>query len=116
MLLGVGARSGNRELAWELAKLLSADEAVQSELYAYSHGISPVRRVAENREALAAPDLPGGFSAEVIREIMSTAVTAPRFERSAQAMMMAESAVAEDGGRQSRMLIAQREINVFLNQ
>lgn len=116
MLLGVSARSKNRELAWELAKLLSRDETVQNQLYTYSHGISPVRRVAENREALAAPDLPGGFSAEVIREIMSTAVTAPRFERGAQAMMMAESAVAEAGDQEQRMLIAQREINVFLNQ
>ena len=47
---------------------------------------------------------------------MSTAVTAPRFERSDQAMMMAESAVAEAGDQEQRMLIAQREINVFLNQ
>ena len=116
MLLGVSARSEHQALAWELAKLLSWDETVQSRLYTYSHGISPVRRVAENGGALAAPDLPGGFSAEVIREIMSTAVTAPRFARSAQAMMMAESAAAEAGDQQSRMLIAQREINVFLNQ
>ena len=113
MLLGVGARSKNRELAWELAKLLSWDETVQSQLYGYSHGISPVRRVAENERDL---DLPGSFPAEIIREIMSAAVTAPRFERSAQAMLMAESAVAEAGDQQSRMLIAQREINVFLNQ
>nr|WP_325212223.1 extracellular solute-binding protein [uncultured Oscillibacter sp.] len=116
MLLGVGSRSKNRELAWELAKLLSWDETVQSRLYTYSHGISPLRQVAENSGTLAAADLPGGFSAEVIREIMSTAVTAPRFERSAQAMMMAESAVAEAGDQDQRLLIAQREINVFLNQ
>ena len=113
MLLGVSARSKNRELAWEFAKLLSWDETVQSQLYSCSHGISPVRRVAENERDL---DLPGSFPAEIIREIMSTAVTAPRFERSAQAMLMAESAVAEAGDQQSRMLIAQREINVFLNQ
>lgn len=113
MLLGVSARSKNRELAWELAKLLSWDETVQSQLYSYSHGISPVRRVAENERDL---DLPGSFPAEIIQKIMSTAVTAPRFERSAQAMLMAESAVAEAGDQQSRMLIAQRAINVFLNQ
>ena len=116
MLLGVSARSGNPALAWELAKLLSRDETVQSRLYGDSHGISPLRQVAENQSALSGLGLPGGFSAEVIREIMSTAVTAPRFERSAQAMVMAESAVAEDGGQRSRMQIAQREINVFLNQ
>ena len=55
----------------------------------------------------------------VLAEIMSTAVTAPQFERSSQAVLMAESAVVEaDGGQnqQSRMLIAQWEIDVFLNQ
>lgn len=116
MLLGVSARSKRRELAWELAKLLSADKDIQSELYTYSHGISPLRQVAENGEALAALDLP--FSAEIIREIMNAAVTAPRFERGGQAMMMAESAVAESSGQdqRSQMLIAQREINIFLNQ
>ena len=31
-------------------------------------------------------------------------------------LMMAESAVAEAGDQEQRMLIAQREINVFLNQ
>ena len=119
MLLGVSARGRHKELAWELAKLLSADASIQNELYAHSHGISPLRRVAENNEALAELDLPDSFSAEIIREIMSTAATAPRFESGGQAMMMVESAVAESGSgqnSQSQMLIAQREINVFLNQ
>lgn len=50
---------------------------------------------------------------------MTTAAAAPQFERYSQAMSMAESAVAEaDSGQnqQSRMLAAQREINVFLSQ
>lgn len=123
MLLGLSARSGQTELAWELAKLLSLDARIQNELYTYSHGISPVRRVAEDGGALEKlhADIPGGggFTAEAIREIMTTAAAAPQFERYSQAMSMAESAVAEaDSGQnqQSRMLAAQREINVFLSQ
>ena len=122
MLLGISSRSGNQALAWELMKLLTADETIQNELYTYSHGISPVQRVAENREAMEMlmGDIPGGsgFSPGVIRDIMTTAVSAPQFERYNQAMIMAESAVAESGGQnqQSRMLTAQREINIFLNQ
>lgn len=123
MLLGIGSRSRNKELAWELMKLLSLDETIQNELYAYSHGISPVRRVAENGAALEKllEDIPGdgGFSPGVIREIMTTAVATPQFERYNQAMIMAESAVAEAGGGQNKlssMLAAQREINIFLNQ
>jgi len=123
MLLGISSRSRHSELAWELAKLLSMDETVQNELYTYSHGISPIRHVAESGGTLEKllEDVPGdgGFTPEVIRNIMTTAVAAPQFERYDQAMSMAENAVAEAGGsqnQQSRMLAAQREINVFLNQ
>ena len=123
MLLGISSRSKNKELAWELMKLLSANETIQNELYTYSHGISPVRKVAEDSGTLGKllEDIPGdgGFTPEVIRDIMTTAVATPRFERYEQAMIMAESAAAEDGNgqnQQSRMLTAQREINIFLNQ
>ena len=123
MLLGISARSRQPELAWELAKLLSMNGDIQNELYTYSHGISPVRQVAENAGTLAKlhEDIPGngGFTAEVIREIMNTAAASPQFERYNQAMIMAESAAAEAASgqnQQSRMLTAQREINVFLNQ
>ena len=67
-------------------------------------------------------DIPegSGFSPEVIHDIMSSAVVVPRFDAYSQAMIMAESAVQEsaDGGTagQSRMLTAQREINIFLNK
>ena len=50
---------------------------------------------------------------------MSSAVVVPRFGAYNQAMIMAESAVQEtaDGQNgQSRMLSAQREINIFLNK
>lgn len=123
MLLGISSRSDHPELAWELVKLLSMDETIQNELYTYSHGISPVRRVAESGETMERllADVPGsaGFTPEVIRDIMSSATAAPQFERYEQAMSMAESAVAEADGsqnQQSLMLAAQRKINVFLNQ
>lgn len=123
MMLGVSARTRHGELAWELCKLLSMDESVQKELYAYSHGISPLPAIAEDGELLAQlhQDIPegGGFSPEAIHHIMSSAVVVPRFGAYNQAMIMAESAVQEtaDGQNgQSRMLSAQREINIFLNK
>lgn len=123
MMLGVNARTRHGELAWDLCKLLSMDESVQKELYAYSHGISPLPSIAEDGGLLAQlhQDVPegGGFSPEVIHHIMSSAVVVPRFGAYSQAMIMAESAVQEtaDGqAGQSRMLTAQREINVFLSK
>ncbi len=123
MLLGISSRSKHPELAWELVKLLSMDEAIQNELYTYSHGISPIRRVAESGGTMEKllEDVPGngGFTPEVIRDIMASAVSAPQFEGYDQAMSMAENAVSEADGsqnQQSLMLAAQRKINVFLNQ
>lgn len=123
ILLGISSRSKNKEFAWELMKLLAANETIQRELYTYSHGISPVRSVAEGAGALETlqADSPGsgGFTPEVVRDIMTTAVSGPQFEGCEQAMIMAENAVAESASgqnQQSRMLMAQREINIFLNQ
>ena len=122
MLLGISSRTPRQALAWEFMKLLTLDEQVQKELYTYSSGISPLRAVAEDREMLAVlhADIPGGggFSREVIRKIMDTAVVAPRFDGCDQALIMAESAVADELSRDraSVAAAAQREINLFLNR
>lgn len=124
MLLGISSSSKKQDLAWEFAKLLSLDAEVQKNLYTYSHGISPICEIAENKATLERlhEDIPGtgGFDREVIRKIMGTAVVAPRFDSYNQAMMMAEQAVTDAllSGQveQSQMLATQREINIYLNQ
>lgn len=124
MLLGISSRSRKKQLAWEFLKLLSADEAVQRELYTYSQGISPVRSVAEDETALSElfRDTPGSssFNRDVIHEIMSTAVSVSRFNKYDQAITMARSAVSaaleSDQSLESQLLTARREINVFLSQ
>lgn len=123
MMLGISSRTRHGELAWELCKLLSIDEDVQRELYTHSHGISPLPAVAENSQLLLQihHDIPegSGFSPDMIHRIMSNAVVAPRFDAYGQAMIMVESAIQEAAGNQlgqSGMLIAQSEINIFLNK
>ena len=124
ILLGLSTRTAHQELAWEFLKLLSADTTVQKELYLYSHGISPVRSVAESRDFQDWLDsgIPGGtnFSPEELGNIMSTAVVAPRFAAYSQAVIMAESAAANELNseilQKNRLLNAQREINIYLSQ
>ena len=117
MLLGISARTRHKKAVWELATLLSIDKDVQKELYVYSHGISPVRSVAEDDEILLKmrEDIPGGgsFDGKVIRRIMDTAVVVPHFAKYEQALRMAESAALEKSDTQ--MLAAEREIDIFLN-
>jgi len=123
MMLGISSRTRHEELAWQFCKLLSIDEEVQRKLYTQSHGISPLRAVAEDPELLLQihHDIPegSGFSPEMIHQIMSNAVVVPKFDAYSQAMIMVESAIQESSGNQlgkSGMLIAESEINIFLNK
>lgn len=123
MMLGISSRTRHEDLAWELCKLLSIDEEVQCKLYTQSHGISPLSSVAEDPELLLQihHDIPegSGFSPDMIHQIMSNAVVAPKFDAYSQAMIMVESAIQESANNQlgqSGMLIAESEINIFLNK
>ena len=123
MMLGISSRTRHEDLAWEFCKLLSINEEVQRKLYTSSHGISPLRAVAEDPELLQQihHDIPegSGFSPEMIRRIMDNAVVVPKFDAYDQAMNMVESAIQEAANNQlgqSRMLVAQSEINIFLNK
>ena len=122
MMLGISSRTSHGDLAWEFCKLLSINEDVQRKLYTYSHGISPLPAVAEDPELLKLHhDISegSGFSPEMIHHIMSNAVVVPRFDAYDQAMNMVESAIQEAANNQlgqSRMLIAQSDINIFLNK
>ena len=123
MMLGISSRSRHGDLAWEFCKLLSIDEGIQRRLYTQSHGISPLSAVAEDAELLLQihSDIPegSGFSPGMIQQIMSNAVVMPKFDAYSQAMIMVESAIQESANSQlgqSGMLIAENEINFFLNE
>ena len=123
MMLGISSRTRHEDLAWELCKLLSIDEDIQRKLYTLSHGISPLPAVAEDPELLLQihDDFPGGsgFSPEMIHQIMSNAVVAPKFNAYSQAMIMVETAIQDAANNQlgeSGMRIAESEINFFLNK
>jgi len=123
MMLGISSRTRHEDLAWQFCKLLSINEEVQRKLYTHSHGISPLPAVAEDPELLLQihHDIPvgSGFSPDMIHQIMSNAVVAPKFDAYNQAMIMVEGAIQEAANNQlgqSGMLIAESEINIFLNK
>jgi len=123
MMLGISSRTRHEELSWEFCKLLSIDEDLQRKLYTHSHGISPLPAVAEDPALLQQihHDIPegSGFSPEMIHQIMSNAVVVPRFNAYGQAMNMAQNAIKNTANNQlgqSGMLIAESEINIFLNK
>ena len=55
----------------------------------------------------------------MIHQIMSNAVVAPKFDAYSQAMIMVERAIQDANNNQlgqSGMLLAESEINIFLNK
>jgi len=123
MMLGISSRTRHEDLSWEFCKLLSIDEDLQRKLYTHSHGISPLPAVAEDPELLQQihHDIPegSGFSPEMIHQIMSNAVVVHQFNAYSQAMNMAGNAIKDASNNQlgqSGMLIAESEINYFLNK
>ena len=124
MLMGMSSRTSHTELAWEFLKLLCYDEQIQRDLYKDSRGISPLASVAEDSSIVSRlqEDIPGTteFDAEIIRQIMTSAVEVHRFPGYERALMMAENGVraeAEaDSSRGDGLLSLQREINSFLTK
>ena len=108
----------------QLEKTNKQNEELQKKLYFSSLGISPLIAVAEDEAILndLFKDIPGDYAInrDVIHEIMSTGVSAPRFRRYRQAMIMAESEVesALKSGRaiEEHLLNSQHEINIMLEQ
>ena len=124
MLIGLSERSMNKWYAWEFAKMLSAEEETQMDLYRYSAGISPLIEVAENEEMIMIiqNDIPGGsvFDQSVVSKIMETAATTPTFSLYSQVMQLTDNVVNEELAatqiNRSNLLAAQREINQFLHK
>ena len=122
-LIGMNARSRHKELAWDFMKLLCGDEEQQKKMYSSSAGISPMIAVAEDKELLdnLFQDVPGDYeiNPDVIHDIMSTGVSAPRFRRYSQAKIMAENAVdtALKSGKaiEEYLVSSQHDINIMLS-
>ncbi len=124
MLLGISSRTAHKEAAWQFAKLLSADEAIQQDMMQDSAGISPLVSVAESPQTVAfmQENIPGGivFDQNSIHEIMTSAVVNPYFPKYEQALTMADTAVSElvstGSVNEDELLRIQREINRFLKK
>ena len=122
-LIGMNARSRHKELAWDFMKLLCGDEEQQKKMYSSSARISPMIAVAEDKELLdnLFQDVPGDYeiNPDVIHDIMSTGVSAPRFRRYSQAKIMAENAVdtALKSGKaiEEYLVSSQHDINIMLS-
>ena len=122
LLMGIGSRTRQEQLAWEFIKTLCYEEETQLHLLEASQGM-PVQRSAVQSPLLRqvlGNDIPGNgdMDVEVIRQVMEEAVAAPNFRLYPSAMALADGEISRiisgEMSMDSGLLKLQREMNGLL--
>ncbi|MDE6203126.1 MAG: extracellular solute-binding protein [Lachnospiraceae bacterium] len=122
LLLAMNGNTTQTEYAWEFMKLLSGDERIQSEIFAYSEGVSVIRDVTEaDRTLQLLIDSSGddnGLNLRVLSNAVENAVVAPKFRNNTEVAAEVDKAVRDimkgSSNISMEQIIWNREINNFL--
>lgn len=122
LLVGMNARTANERLAWQFMKLLSCDTQIQAEIFDYSEGVSVLPAVTESEKTRQLLQKDGGdnvvMNTEVLRTVLTQAVSQPRFGNYDEAMEQVDRAVESvmDSSQNVSMnlIVKNREINKYL--
>ncbi|MDO4343914.1 MAG: extracellular solute-binding protein [Eubacteriales bacterium] len=97
LLIAMNGETKNSAYAWEFLKLLVCDTRIQSEIFEYSEGVSPLREVTESDETLERLIEDAGDSSTLNQSILGAAVenavVAPRFRNYDDALAEVDRAV-----------------------
>ncbi|MCR5054538.1 MAG: extracellular solute-binding protein [Lachnospiraceae bacterium] len=113
--LSVAMYSGStmKKEAWDMIKILIGDEEIQSEIFEYSEGVSPVKKITENELMKDSEQ-----SYESVTYAMEHAVTDHRFYGYNEALNAVDISVQEilnsNGNIRMDQIIQSRSINTFL--
>lgn len=122
LLVAMREDTDQEEYAWELIKLLTINERIQSEIFDYSEGVSVVKEVTESDKTLAllieSQGENSGFNLGVLSSAVENAVVTPRFWNYEETVSVVDRAVRDiiEGSSNINMsqIIWNREINNFL--
>lgn len=124
LMIGMSNRTAYEEEAWDLMKILTTDQEIQSEIFVYSEGISVQKSVTESDEA----DIymgEGGMesspmSREILSKVMEEAIVIPRFDGYDEAVKKVGDSVDEiisgDKNIEMELIIQNRAINHYLQE
>lgn len=123
VLMGINARTRQKELAWKLLKMFTFDKDIQMEIFQYQSGASVMKEVTNSKEAmnLLNADMrdDSQINVELIHDIMEKAQTHKNYRK----MDVAESLLSdgiremiqENKNKDTSLVILQRNINNELN-
>lgn len=125
LLMGIGVHTKNEKLAWEFLKLLTYDEAIQTDIFRYSQGASVLKEVTRSGEMenIVQEDMEESdtvISGDLLGRVIEEGHIEPQFKRYEQAKALADSEIGKilenDKNVDSSLKIIQRTINDFLRQ
>lgn len=125
LLMGISANTRKEELAWEFLKLLTYDEAIQTEIFQYSQGASVLKAVTQSREMenIVQEDMEEGdtvISGNLLGRVIEEGYIKPQFRLYEQALALADSEInnilENEKTIDSSLKILQRTINSYLQQ
>ena len=125
LLMGISANTKHEKLAWEFLKLLTYDEAIQTDIYRYSQGASVLKAVtqSEEMEQIVQKDMEEGdtvISDNLLGRVIEEGHIEPQFKKYEQAMSLADSEISSilESGKSidSSLKILQRTVNDYLKQ
>ncbi len=118
--VGMNAASTQKPLAWELIRTMVSDPEIQSEIYEYSDGISPLRAVTESEETASRlrSQSGGDVNPQVMKYVMEHAGIEPHFPGYQAAIEEAGRSVGavlgESASIQMGQVIENRRLNLYL--
>ena len=124
LTLAMNKSTIHKQEAWELMKLLTGDEKIQSEIFKYSEGVSVLRAVVESEEnqgfLTGNPDAGNAPGLFLLSDAVEQAVVVPRFHNYDRAVEEADRAVRSilEGSSNINMetIIQNRKVNRYLKE
>lgn len=115
LLLALNNNTHNEKYAWEFMKLLSYDEEIQSQIFTYSEGASPLKSVTNSPEIINMLEKEESIQMSLLNSAMEDAAVMPSFRNYNNAIREIDSAINEilegDSNISMSLIKKQRDIN-----
>ena len=104
LLMAMNNDTHNEKYAWELMKILTYDEEIQSLIFEYSEGASPLRNVTNSPEIINMLEKEESIKSSLLDYAMENATVTPSFAEYDSAVSMIDSLIKK-----------QRDINNYIH-
>lgn len=118
LLMAMNNNTHNEKYAWEFMKILTYDKEIQSLIFEYSEGVSPLRNVTNSPDIINMLEKEENIKSSLLDHAMENATVTPTFANYDSVVRMIDSAVNEillgDSNISMSLIKKQRDINNYI--